>query len=586
MSEFPVSTVWRSQLISWLRRARRRPAIAQSALFLALLLAFLVASVQTAAYAGGVRRDSFMLHGSIPTPVLRFTPPASAQIPVVAVLAHGYSASKEIMSSFATDLAKQGITVYTFDFPGHGASPDVYGGAKHSDVVNQLVSALSEVVDYAMAHAPPRAKLVLLGYSLGTIAVGEYALHHPTMANLRATVLVAGILKDKPNLTTPRNLLVLSGQFDLPGINDISRDSIAAACDITANSVRSAVYACRTGTTDQRKRVILPGLDHISIVTAASTHDIVIQWLGQTVDRHIGQSPVNADLRLHWMLAGFIAALLATGALIRLLATGFWLRPAERAPQSPPGAAATAEAAVEPIARGAPPALLGFGALVGALALALLGLRAALPSSFWAADPFPFTFLRQQVSADVAIYFLMAGAALGAALGVALRRIPWLRAALTLPSRREALLQALLALIATIFLMLTLGALSTYAWESLALDPQRLWRAAIYACMLWPFFFGLRSLLRAVAPRFRRPALADFGASLLVLLALVAAIAMNFGRLSYLGILLPVFAIIVLALVGASAWTRRTLAHPVMLMATLEALLLAWTLAATLPLVA
>ena len=122
--------------------------------------------------------------------------------------------------------------------------------------------------------------------------------------------------------------------------------------------------------------------------------------------------------------------------------------------------------------------------------------------------------------------------------------------------------------------------------QCLALDPQRLWRAVVYACMLWPFFFGLRSLLRAVAPRLRRPALADLGASLLVLLALVATIAMNFGRLSYLGILLPIFAIIVFALVGASAWTRRTLAHPVALMATLEALLLAWTLAATLPLVA
>lgn len=575
MSALPVRVLWRSKVADWLRRNWRGPAIAQGALFVALLLAFLVATAQTSVYGGGVRRDSFMLHAPIPTPVLRFTPPASAQTPVVAVLAHGYAASKEIMSSFATDLAKQGVTVYTFDFPGHGASPDVYGGATHSGVVAQLVSTLSEVVDFALAHAPPRTKLVLLGYSLGTIAVGEYALRHPTMSSLQATVLVAGILKDKPSLTTPRNLLVLSGQFDLPGINDISRDSIAAACDIAANAVRSAVYACRTATADQRKRVILPGLDHISIVTAASTHDIVIQWLGQTVDPRIGQKPVDADVRLHWMLAGFIAALLAAGVLIRLLALGFRLRPAEQSPQPLPAGA-----------DGAPvlgaPALLGFGALAATLGLALLGLRVALPSSFWAADPFPFTFLRQQVSADVAIFFLMAGAA----LGVALWRIPRLRAALTLPSRREALLQGLLALVVTLFLMMTLGALSTYAWESLALDPQRLWRAVVYACMLWPFFVGLRSLLRAVAPRLRRPALADLGASLLVLLALVAAIAMNFGRLSYLGILLPIFAIIVFALVGASAWTRRTLAHPVALMATLEALLLAWTLAATLPLVA
>ena len=565
---------WGNGMLATWNRVRARPAALHGALLAALLLIFLFATAQTQAYAGAVRRDAFTLGGAIPTPVLRYTPPASAQTPVVAVLAHGYSASKEIMSSFATDLAKQGVTVYTFDFPGHGASPTVYGGPNHSGVVDQLVGALSEVVDYAMAHAPPHAKLVLLGYSLGTIAVGEYALRHPTMASLQATVLVAGILKDKPNLTAPRNLLVLSGQYDLPGINDIARDSIASACGATANAIRGAIYTCQTHTTDQRKRVILPGLDHISIVTAASTHNTVIQWLGATVDPRIGSAPVNADVRLHWMLAGFIAALLAIGPLIQLLALATRLRPAQRR-ESLATAPADDSSAMAP-------ALLGFGALAGALMVALLGLRAYLPSSFWAADPFPFTFLRQQVSADVAIFFVLAGALLGAVLWWT----PRLRGAVTLPPWREGLAQGLIALAVTVFLMLTVGALSTYAWESLALDPQRLWRGVVYAILLWPFFFALRSLLRAMAPRFRRPALADLSASLLILLALVGAILMNFGRLSYLGILLPVFAIIVLLLVGASAWMRRTVAHPVALMATLEALLLAWTLAATLPLVA
>lgn len=565
---------WRSRIPAIWRYVQSRPMALHSVLLGALLVIFLFATAQTQAYAGGVRRDAFTLRGAIPTPVLRYTPPAGAQTPVVAVLAHGYAASKEIMSSFATDLAKQGVTVYTFDFPGHGASPAEYGGAHHSGVVDQLVSALSEVVDYAMAHAPPHAKLVLLGYSLGTIAVGEYALRHPTMTRLQATVLVAGILNDRPSLTIPRNLLVLTGQFDLPGINDIARDSIASACDTAATAIRGAVYSCQTHTSDQRKRVILPGLDHISIVTAASTHDTVIQWLSATVDPRIGRAPVNADVRLHWMLAGFIAALLAIGPLIKLLALTLRLRPAQHGAPL----ASVAASDLPPVA----PAVLGFGALAGALGVALLALRVYLPSSFWAADPFPFTLLRQQVSADAAIFFVLAGVL----LGVALWWPPRLRASLTLPPRREALAQGLIALAVTVFLMVTLGALSTYAWESLALDPQRLWRGVVYTILLWPFFFALRSLLRAMAPQFKRPALADLGASVLILLALVGAILMNFGRLSYLGILLPVFAIIVLLLVGASAWARRTLAHPVALMATLDALLLAWTLAATLPLVA
>lgn len=552
-----------------LTTAFRSPVIFNSMLLAALLLTFFVASSQVRAYAGDVRRDAFTLQGAIPAPVLRYTPPARARLPVVAVLAHGYAASKEIMSAFAVDLAKQGITVYTFDFPGHGASTAYYGGLTHDHVVDQLVSTLGEVVDYATAHAPPNAKVVLLGYSLGTIAVGDYALQHPKMSNLSATILVAGILKDKPTLTNPRNLLVLSGQFDLPGINDIAHGAIAAACAIPVSVIHGTSYQCEVNKNDARKQVILPGLDHISIVTAASTHNTVIQWLGATVDSRIGKTPVNADTRLHWMLLGFLAALLAVAPLVKLLSLALRLRPAQDA------------IAVEDAPAGGLPRLLGFGALAGALAVALVGLHAALPDSFWASDPFPFTFLHQQVSADVAIFFLFAGILLAAVMwGV--RRF---RGRLNLPSWREAGLQAGIAAVVTVFLTLTLGGLSTYAWESLALEPQRLWRGAVYALMVLPFFFGLRLLLRAMAPRLRHPVWADLGASALIIAALVGAIVMNFGRLSYLGILLPIVIILLLLFAAFSAVARRTLQHPVALVSVLEAFLLAWVISATLPLV-
>ena len=567
---------WR-RAISWLR-AIPRPALVHSALLMALIAIFLVASAQVRAYAGNIQRDAFTITGAIPAPTLRYTPPAGQRLPVVAVIAHGYSANKELMSAFAVDLAKQGITVYTFDFPGHGASTATYGGPQRNQAVHGLVVTLGEVVDYALARAPsPQTKLVLLGYSLGTIPVAEYALEHPNLASLRATVLVAGLPYGKPTLTTPRNLLVLSGQFDLPGINDTARNTIAAACGTTAARV-SSVFECATGATgatgaaDGRKRVILQGLDHISIVTAASTHAVVISWLGKTVDARIGRAPVNADVRLHWMLLGFLAALLAIAPLIALLSRLLRLQLAE------PQALIVAPGEQR---GGAAARWLGLLALPLALGAALASLWAALPTSLWAPDPFPFTFLRQQVSVDVAIFFLFAGAALAALLW----GVPRLRSAITLPSWREAGRQALIAAVVTGFLSVTVGALSSYAWESLTLDPQRLWRGAVYALLLWPFFFGLRSLLAMLSPRIKHPVLLDLGAGLLIILALVGAIIMNFGRLSYLGILLPVVGIVILLLAGVATWSRMTLKQPVALMATLEALLLAWVLSATLPLV-
>ncbi|HEX9036184.1 MAG TPA: alpha/beta fold hydrolase [Ktedonobacterales bacterium] len=556
-------------------RFGRKPVVAQSALLALLLGVFLLASAQVRAYAGNIQRDAFTISGAIPAPALRYTPPAGQRLPVVAVIAHGYSADKELMSAFALDLAKQGITVYTFDFPGHGASTATYGGLTRSNPVAGLVTTLGEVVDYALAHAPdPHTRVVLIGYSLGTIPVAKYAVEHPNMPNLAATVLVAGILTDRPTLSTPRNLLVLSGQFDLPGINDTARNTIASACGASAARV-TAVYQCQAIPGDARKRVVLQGLDHISIVTAASTHAVTLTWLGKTVDPRIGKTPVNADTRLHWMLLGFLAALLAVGPIIALLSRLFRLQLAT------PPTLSLAQGRSADAATAAPPRWLGLAALPVALGVALLALRVALPSDFWAPDPFPFTFLRQQVSADVAIFFLFAGAALAALLW----GVPRLRRAITLPSWREAAPQALIAAAVTGFLSLTLGALSTYAWESLTLEPQRLWRGAVYALMLWPFFFGLRSLLAALAPRLKRPVLADLGAGLLIVLALVVSIIMNFGRLSYLGILLPIVGIMIFLLAGMAAWSRRTLRYPVALVATLEALLMAWILSATLPLV-
>jgi pimeloyl-ACP methyl ester carboxylesterase len=569
-------------------RARSLPrTVRHLALLIACLAVFALSALQIQSYesAMAITRSSFMLQGAVPVPVLRFTP-RQHPLNVVAVIAHGYSADKEMMSGLAVDLARQGITVYTFDFPGHGASTVPYGGATHTGVVSQLVTSLGEVVDYSLAHRVQaqafgtQPKLVLIGYSLGTIAVGEYALQHPAFSNLQATVLVAGILSDQPTKTNPRNLLVLSGQFDLPGINDISRRLIASGCGVpiarVADTYSCGIAASAAHPQTVRERVVLSGLDHISIITAGSTHATILHWLGSVVDPRVTASTVIGDARIHWLLIGFLAATLAALAVLILCAAVLRL--------SPVGGRALAS----PDAQSRAPTSLGslrarIALFAGVLIAALLVLRVWLPSDFWAPEPAPFGFLNQQVSADVALFLLVAGAFLLAAL----RTLTQVWRSIRWPSGSHALREVALAFAVVGFLYLTLGRLSSFGWESLALSPARLGRAGVYAVMVWPFFLGVRALFQQHQHQrqWRRGALVDFIVTLLMLGSLGAAIALNFARLSYLGILLSVVAILLFAFIGLSTWMRRLDDNVLVLASATQALLLGWLLAATLPLV-
>jgi pimeloyl-ACP methyl ester carboxylesterase len=577
-----VTTTWSARKISHppgaaapsahRQRPPRRWIVGQALLLLACVGLFALATAQVHAYESGVVREAFTLRGNIPLPVVRYRP-VRAPLNVVAIAVHGYSANKEMMSTFGADLARQGVTVYTYDLPGHGASTVPYVGH------GELVASLGEVVDYALAHPPgPHTKLALIGYSIGTIVVGEYALQHPNLSSLWATVLIAGILQDHPTLTNPRNLLVLSGQFDLPGINDISRNLITAGCGVPPSAVTNTYKCDPHGLYAHRERIVLPGLDHISIVTAASTHTEVIKWLGEYVDPRIGATPVNADARLHWTLAGFAAAAVGTVPLVALGAAAFGLAPARAG--SARRRNGRAEASAMPREAAASP-WLGVALGIGALAVALVILHGLIPASFW--DPTPLAFLAQQISADVATYFLVAGLILIGALAL----VPPLRMRLVQALRMAAPAQLALGAAVAVFLYFTLGALSTFAWEGLTLTSARAWRAAAYALMLWPFFFGMQTLLSAYWWRRPRSAvLADLASTLVIIVVLLLMMATNATRLSYLGILLPVFAILLLAFIGFNAGARRFVAAPVVLLASAETLVLAWALAATLPLAA
>src|SRR5438045_4755013 len=73
-----------------------------------------------------------LFHGEFPLP------PAPGRRPPLVVVAHGYSADRQTMSSIARSLTKAGDAALTLDFRGHGANTRPFRG----DLSDDLRSAL------------------------------------------------------------------------------------------------------------------------------------------------------------------------------------------------------------------------------------------------------------------------------------------------------------------------------------------------------------------------------------------------------------------------------------------------------------
>jgi pimeloyl-ACP methyl ester carboxylesterase len=105
----------------------------------------------------GVRIQTVTLAGD--TPALHFLPAGPGPHPV-ALLAHGFSGSKENLVCYGEALAAAGFECYSVDGPGHGASPQLYS---FMEVVRTLE---------AVAHAVGPVD-VFIGHSMGGFTGGE-----------------------------------------------------------------------------------------------------------------------------------------------------------------------------------------------------------------------------------------------------------------------------------------------------------------------------------------------------------------------------------------------------------------------------
>ncbi|RSM65039.1 dienelactone hydrolase [Actinoplanes sp. ATCC 53533] len=229
---------------------------------LAALLALLVAAgagMWLLAGAGGEMTRRHVVVGGVPLDEVHPSDVGGGRRPGV-VVAHGFAGSARLMAQFGDSLAARGYVVVLLDFSGHGANtrplPEGTAGTEAS------TAALQHDLDVATAHLRglpdvDPSRIALAGHSMGASAVTRYAAAHP---EITATVAIS--LPDASTVLPyrPARLLLLVGGLEFPNFR--------------AEAERAAGPA-REG----RSMVVVPAVEHISILYAPRTHREMIAWL-------------------------------------------------------------------------------------------------------------------------------------------------------------------------------------------------------------------------------------------------------------------------------------------------------------------
>jgi pimeloyl-ACP methyl ester carboxylesterase len=479
-------------------------------------------------------------------PVLEMRP-GSGETALVAVIAHGFSGSKELMTGFGAELARAGITTYLFDFPGHGESPVPLTGNTFSERTAQdNITTVGEVVTYARTHnsATNHPNIILLGHSMGSAAVGDYSMAHPD-SDIVSTMLVSPIGQEHPTVTQPKNLLMLVGQIDLPFAIDNSARLLQSGCGFShAQALPAECGNPADGT--GRRAVVLATLNHITILNASSTFDEMLNWLHRAYPRMVDTGHMQSNIRLFWLLLGVAGILLAMFPLCSLTLDLFNIYGIAR-----------------PF-RGQDVAFFDLCVVAGiAVAIAV--------QYAWR----PFGFVHVLLVDYVSGYFFFTAVVLALLVYIVRRMLP-------IPLFRQTTKQIFVGVLLWLFLYVTLGQLVTFAWQRFTFTLPRLWRFGIIFVLIWPLFlldeginrgYQERGTIRAIA--------ASLAFKLLLVGGLLVAVLITPG-LGFLSIVLPVLVLLFLLMVAFATQVYSS-GRAAISGATLSALILAWSLSTTLP---
>jgi pimeloyl-ACP methyl ester carboxylesterase len=474
---------------------------------LALLLV-IVALWQLASGVQGLRVTTGVVGA---TPVTVFETGGAPPGPPV-VIAHGFAGSEVLMRSFAVTLAQNGYTAVTFDFLGHGRHPDpIRGDVRTGDgVMDAMIGQIGEVAAFAR-ELTNHDQLAVLGHSMASDLIVRFAQGEGD--SVRAVVAVS-MFAPTLDAQSPNNLLVIVGNLEAQALKD---EAIRAVELVADQPVVEGITVGDFTAGTARRAVFAGGVEHVAVLYSSEALLETVQWLDTAFAR---AGTVRVAAQGSWIVLLFVGLVLLARPASRLL-------PVVAAP---------------PLGAGLPWRRLWLAALGPAILTPVI-LR------FVPTDMLPL-LLGDYLVTHFALYGLLTFAALR------LFRQP---AAAELPAESVAYGRLGLAALALLLYAVFVVGLSIDRFITVFMPiPERLPLVAAMLLGTLPYFLADEWLTRGrTAARGAYPF-----TKLAFLLSLALAIALDFERLFFLAMIVPIILAFFVVYGLFSGWAYRRTGHP------------------------
>ena len=484
-------------------------------------------------WLGIFKARSGLLFRSITTndiPMVYMVPETSSKVPGI-LIAHGFAGSKQLMLAYSHTFAQAGYATLLWDFSGHGSNPaplDLTGLQPDLEVAYQTLIAQPEV---------DSEHLAILGHSMGSSAIMTASIENPDRFN--ATIAISPT-RAEVTPQNPANLQLQAGSGEGRFIES-ARQLLQRAGGENKNLAEGR----------GRSLVVVPNVEHITILFSKVSHHHALLWLNQTFNHRTQKN--YADWRMGWYGLHLGGGLMFIAAVVPSLASRIpnrlhFLNP-------------------NPLRR--------WGGLLGAPLAAAAALM--LMSQVSELD----NLGGLKVGGALGIWFLVGGLVW---LGIQILGLPNQRhgqKSLSPQSIALALTPRSIALGGVGFALLwfAFGAMAQMVWLQWWLIPARLqlWPLLSLACLPW---FLASGLAQQGVGRGKR-VLWWLGQSMVLIGGLLLTIS-ALPQLGFIFLLLPIFPIIF----GILSFVAAQLRDNVWSVAISSTLFFGWTLAAAFPLAA